>query len=423
MKYEEALEDKTLFCMMNTLLRWLDEDRLVSLGGDHIPTINYLKKMKRNGENCMKLFEAEKKELAMAKRHWRMHFDLLSDIDEMNQCKSTLRLVRPGENISDTPDELRHALVMPCDIQVLMMDHEVRQASAAAALRRDMAVLRYLRNQQIERHDADISKTIDDEPTCPVCLSKFGVDDRAVLRCGHSLHSTCLEQLVKRMGGRSIRCPLKCVMTTSRSDVLLATDSLGTNDGSKICRTIVGSWGTKVDRLIVDILNVIDDNEKCVVFSQWNDLLTIVESALKANSICFTHPVGQRMFGKCLEQLRSHCSVMLLNVKNGAEGLTLIEANHVFMIEPLLHSGLDSQAINRVHRIGQRRQTYVHRYIIENTIEEKIDNMRMERQATYENDEEGNYVLKSAIRRDKINAGGLDGGFTANELQSVLSNL
>jgi hypothetical protein len=34
---------------------------------------------------------------------------------------------------------------------------------------------------------------------------------------------------------------------------------------------------------------------------------------------------------------------MLLNVKNGAEGLTLLEATHVFMIEPLLNCGLDSQ--------------------------------------------------------------------------------
>jgi hypothetical protein len=35
----------------------------------------------------------------------------------------------------------------------------------------------------------------------------------------------------------------------------------------------------------------------------------------------------------------------LLNVKNGAEGLTLVEATHVFMVEPLLNCGLDSQGM------------------------------------------------------------------------------
>mmetsp|Transcript_14989 Transcript_14989/g.36563 ORF Transcript_14989/g.36563 Transcript_14989/m.36563 type:complete len:106 (+) Transcript_14989:918-1235(+) len=105
--------------------------------------------------------------------------------------------------------------------------------------------------------------------------------------------------------------------------------------------------------------------------------------------------------------------------------MTLVEATHVFMIEPLLHCGLDSQAINRVHRIGQTAKTYVHRYIIKNTIEEKIDAIRMDRQVTYEDEGEAFGRLASSTKssKDKIPAGGLDGGFTSEELREILSSI
>jgi len=74
-------------------------------------------------------------------------------------------------------------------------------------------------------------------------------------------------------------------------------------------------------------------------------------------------------------------------VKNGAEGLTLVEANHAFMLEPILNHSIDAQAINRIHRIGQTSKTFVHRYIIADTVEEKIDMMRMEREANHFEDD------------------------------------
>ena len=83
-------------------------------------------------------------------------------------------------------------------------------------------------------------------------------------------------------------------------------------------------------------------------------------------------------------------------------------------MEPLLHCGLDLQAINRVHRIGQTSKTYVHRYIIKDTIEEKIDKLRMERQ---------NQLDKEIVeeRNGEINADGIDGGFDTNELKEILN--
>ena len=71
-------------------------------------------------------------------------------------------------------------------------------------------------------------------------------------------------------------------------------------------------------------------------------------------------------------------------VIEGANGLNIIEATNVLMVEPLLHRyigkfrgnllcrAVEQQAINRIHRIGQTQQTKVWRFIVKNTIEEKV---------------------------------------------------
>ena len=54
------------------------------------------------------------------------------------------------------------------------------------------------------------------------------------------------------------------------------------------------------------------------------------------------------------------------------------KATHCFIVEPLMNESVEEQAINRIHRIGQTLPTFVHRYIIEATIEERIMAVRSE---------------------------------------------
>ena len=66
-------------------------------------------------------------------------------------------------------------------------------------------------------------------------------------------------------------------------------------------------------------------------------------------------------------------------------------------------------AINRTHRIGQNRKTFVWRYIVQDTVEVKIDKLRTDHQEDQLED------LISDGKKSMIKAGGIDGGFQSQE--------
>ena len=56
--------------------------------------------------------------------------------------------------------------------------------------------------------------------------------------------------------------------------------------------------------------------------------------------------------------------VLLLLIQHGANGLNLLEAQHVVLVEPLLNPAAEAQAISRVHRVGQTSNTLIHRFMV-----------------------------------------------------------
>ena len=416
-RLKKIIPDHFILCVLKTLWKWLKDTKP---SGNVRVALEEAKVFDR-ASLFFDLLKANETELQKARKAWTTHFDLLSDIDELNQCKRSMRLTQVGEDLTKLSDDELNAIVAPWDIASRHLDHSTKQAMALANLRRNTQTLRYLRHQSLERQAEEERKKTgtlkeEDQNTCCVCLSTF-CGERAVLACGHSFHhSPCMEMLIARAPGNGVvTCPLRCTKKTKREEVLIATDRRN-DDGSKGTRTIEGSFGTKVTRLLGDLMDVAELGDKSIVFSQWEDMLDVVEHALAANGVSYARVKTMARLGDTIKQFRSHeCFVLLLNVKNGAEGITLVEATHVFMIEPLLNCGLDSQAIARVNRIGQTSKTYVHRYLIEGTIEVKIDNIRVER----EEDQLEDSISETKKEHD-ISAGGIDGGFTEAELQDIL---
>ena len=120
-----------------------------------------------------------------------------------------------------------------------------------------------------------------------------------------------------------------------------------------------GSWGTKIDAISRRVLSICkeDSEAKILVFSQWEDVLSIVLQALEKNSIPVLQLQGKHQIIKRLNSFKMDKHSSTASIKSAGNGLNLVEATHVVMIEPMLNIGMERQALSRVHRIGQEKET------------------------------------------------------------------
>ena len=64
--------------------------------------------------------------------------------------------------------------------------------------------------------------------------------------------------------------------------------------------------------------------------------------------------------------------VMLLSLRAGGVGLNLTSASRVYLLDPWFNPAVEEQAMDRVHRLGQERPVVVTRFVVKNTVEERM---------------------------------------------------
>jgi SNF2 family DNA or RNA helicase len=121
--------------------------------------------------------------------------------------------------------------------------------------------------------------------------------------------------------------------------------------------------------------NAIAEGHKVLVFSQFVKHLDLVREYLKTHKIEFAYLDGSSTDRK--EQVErfnkdSSLKVFLISIKAGGLGLNLTEADYVFILDPWWNPAVEAQAIDRAHRIGQKRKVFTYKFITRNSVEEKI---------------------------------------------------
>jgi superfamily II DNA or RNA helicase len=130
----------------------------------------------------------------------------------------------------------------------------------------------------------------------------------------------------------------------------------------------------KVDVLAQMLQEVVREGHRALVFSSFTGFLSRVRSRLDADGVRYCYLDGRtRDRPRRIEQWRSGDDpVFLLSVKAGGTGLTLTEADYVFVLDPWWNPAVEAQAIDRAHRIGQTRTVMAYRLVSSDTIEEKV---------------------------------------------------
>lgn len=134
----------------------------------------------------------------------------------------------------------------------------------------------------------------------------------------------------------------------------------------------------KIETLLESIKELIESGESALVFTQFIQTLEHTAKILQQNNIpvFVLHgkiPTKQRQFILSEFSQLATGAVLIMTLKTGGVGLNLTKASYVFHLEPWWNPSVENQATDRAHRLGQNKAVQVFKYIMHESLEEKIE--------------------------------------------------
>ena len=236
-----------------------------------------------------------------------------------------------------------------------------------------------------------------DNVTCVICFSEIDNSvDTVLTACGHLYCKECILQSIKYKA----ECPT-CKSKISNdmyqinkkdnskygndeSHIINPLINKYGNDESPIINPLINKYGAKLGKLIQMIKTLLVQDNRIIIFSQWDDMLTLVGKSLAENGITNSFIKGNvHCRNKAISDFTNKdkdvetSRVIMLSLKNSASGTNLTEATHIFFIEPINMTKdecrmIEGQAIGRACRLGQKNIVNVIRILCKDTIENDI---------------------------------------------------
>ncbi|MBQ4124638.1 MAG: DEAD/DEAH box helicase, partial [Desulfovibrio sp.] len=145
----------------------------------------------------------------------------------------------------------------------------------------------------------------------------------------------------------------------------------------------VKGMGSKIERLLEVLEELVAGGHKVLVFSQFTSFLALVQEALNQAGTPFLYLDGQTPEKARRERVDAFqngaCDVFLLSLKAGGTGINLTAADYVVHLDPWWNPAVEDQASDRAHRLGQKRPVTIYRFVTAGSVEEKIIAMHQEK--------------------------------------------
>ena len=261
-------------------------------------------------------------------------------------------------------------------------------------------------NNQIKLfQNNDFMKEKTQEP-CPICWCDFEDDTKAIItKCRHVLCIECFENLMGRQS--KVPCP-ECREPVSKSSVITVkvsdineteeekqkrlekeeSEKLKKSEKEKISNwelECISKYGTKMSVLIKYLKKIFSETDeegnnkghRAIVFSQYENMLKLIGRTLKEFDIKNVYAKGNvHVLNKNIDSFKRDESirVIMLSSENSNSGSNLTEASHIIMVDVLNMDKsetreVETQAIGRAVRLGQKKPVKIVRLVTQNTIE------------------------------------------------------
>lgn len=194
------------------------------------------------------------------------------------------------------------------------------------------------------------------------------------------------------------RVAILAALTTLRQlalDPRLVDESAGATEHS-----------AKIALLVEQIGELAAEGHRALVFSQFTTYLKLARDALEQAGLATSYLDGRtRNRQKVIDAFKTGDDpAFLISLKAGGVGLTLTEADYVFVLDPWWNPATEAQAIDRAHRIGQDKPVMVYRLVSASTIEEKVVALQERKRELFERVVDGDGGVGGAITPDDIRA-------------------
>ncbi|RSH93684.1 hypothetical protein EHS25_006331 [Saitozyma podzolica] len=229
-----------------------------------------------------------------------------------------------------------------------------------------------------------LGQATDEGTVCRICSDT--AEDAIVSQCKHVFDRECIRQYleVQQLRGHRPECPV-CHIEIS-IDLEQEAVEMDAAAGKKarqgiLSRLNLDNWrsSSKLEALVEELekLRAQDCTIKSLVFSQFVSFLDLIAFRLQRAgfNIC-------RLEGGMTPQQRdatiqhfmknSNVTVFLISLKAGGVALNLTEASMVFMMDSWWNPSVEYQAMDRIHRLGQKRPVKVVKLVVEDSIEDQI---------------------------------------------------
>lgn len=216
---------------------------------------------------------------------------------------------------------------------------------------------------------------------CAVCLCEMEESVAVILRsCSHVYCQTCISRVASEAHSN---CPLCRVPFCTKDMIEKNAASRAVESSSESAVSFSQSMeelgqSPKIAALL-EAIGEMKPGEKGVIYSQFTKFLDEITKHLDANKLTHTRIDGKKTSTQRMEAMKLFASesddspqLILCSLHAAGTGINLTSANHVFMCDTWWNASAEQQAMDRVHRIGQKLSVRVLRFVMKGTIEERM---------------------------------------------------